>query len=174
MLLGILLMPALAVAQSKMHSNFGPTFFEPGDNNRGLENARPPSDAVLDAVLEKVEADELSDEIEGFTREQKRALFETVRVTLGPKAEEDFVVHGKPPMIGADCEWFWIVRLRQGKAKVLLFSNGLALELRRQIANGYRDVDVSWATAAFVGDRVFRYDGTSYKLLREHTEEQKP
>ena len=77
-------------------------------------------------------------------------------------------------MIGADCEWFWIVRVRHGVAEVLLFSNGLALELRKHGTNGYRDIHVSWATAAYIGERSYSYDGSAYKLVREQAKEQKP
>jgi len=173
-MLGIAYIAVSIAAQTTERSASRPTFFEPDDQNRGLENARPPSDAILDALLKRIEADELNDEIESLSREQKRALFEVVRVNLGPAAEEGYVVHGKPPMIGADCEWFWIVRVRKGKAAVILFSNGLALELRRQVVNGYRDIGVSWPTAAYIGDRLYRYDGSGYKLLHEQTKEQKP
>ncbi len=148
--------------------------FSPDDENRGLMNARPPSDEVLDALLKKVEADNLNSEIESLGREQKRASFEVVRVPLGWAAEENYVVHGKPPMIGADCEWFWIVRVRKGKAQVLLFANGLALKLRGRVEHGYRDIDVAWASAASVSDRLYRYDGLTYKVVRAHTERQKP
>jgi hypothetical protein len=160
-------------AQKNARFDSDPTFFDPDYNNQGLESARPPSDIVLDVVLKRVEADKMSGEIEGFSREQKRALFEVVRVDLGPTSEEDYVVHGKPPMTGADCEWFWIVRVHQGKAEVLLFSNGLSLVLRRHATNGYRDIEGNWATAAFIGERLYRYDGSLYKLEWEHSRENK-
>ena len=151
-----------------------PIVFSPDDGNRGLKNAGPPSDEVLDALLKKVEADDLDSEVKTLSPEQMRASFEVVRVPLGQTTEKDYVVHGKPPMIGADCEWFWIVRVRRGKAEVMLFANGLALELRGRVAHGYRDIDVSWASAASVSDRLYRYDGSAYKVVREHTERQKP
>jgi hypothetical protein len=174
LLVGIVYLPGLVAAQKKAYPDSSPLLFEPDYHNHGLENARPPSDDILDALLKKVEADELSSEIEDLSREQKRALFEIVRVNLGPPAEGDYVVHGKPPMIGADCEWFWVVRVKQGKAEVILFANGLALELRRQMVNGYREIGVSWATAAYVGDRLYRYEGPVYKLVRDRTREQQP
>jgi hypothetical protein len=172
-LLCIVSMPGWIAAQKNARSDSDPTFFNPDYNNQGLENARPPSDIVLDVLLKRVEADEMSGEIEGFGREQKRALFEVVRVDLGPTSEEDYVVHGKPPMIGADCEWFWIVRVRQGKAEVILFSNGLSLALRKHATNGYRDIESDWGTAGFIGERLYSYSGSIYKLEWEHSKENK-
>jgi hypothetical protein len=37
------------------------------------------------------------------------------------------------------------------------------------MANRYRNIEVEWATAAFVGTRFYRYDGSVYRLYREHT-----
>ena len=173
-ILGLVCRPLRVVAQTVTHAVPSPRVFEPDFQNAGLEHAQPPSDVVLDALLKQIEADEMSGEIEDLDRQKKRALFETVRVHLGPAAEEDYVVHGKPPMIGADCEWFWVVRVSGGKAEILLFANGLALVLEKHVANGYCDIDVSWATAAYIGDRLYRYDVLAYKLFRERTKEQKP
>jgi hypothetical protein len=172
-LLGAVLIPTTFAAQEEAHLGDRPTVFNPELNNQGLKDAHPPSDIILDALLKKVEADKMSGEIEGFGREQKRSLFEVVRVDLGPTSEEDYVVHGKPPMIGVDCEWFWIVRVGHGKAEVLLFSNGLSLALRKHATNGYRDIESDWATAGFIGQRLYRYGGSVYKLEWEHTKENK-
>jgi hypothetical protein len=124
------------MGQKNGRTDSRPTLFNLEDNNLGLERVRPPKDNVLDAVLKQVETDELNSEIEQLSREQKRALFEAVRVDLGPALEEAYLVHGKPPMIGADCEWFWVVRVKEKKAGVVLFSNGLAIELRKKPPRG--------------------------------------
>jgi hypothetical protein len=162
----------LVRAQGKPRTISSPTLFEPEDHNTGFEDAQAPSDAVLDVLLEAVRNDGPDDELERMNREQKRARFEAVRVNLGKAADEGYVVLGKPPMIGADCDWFWIVRMENGRAKVLLFTNGLALYLRKHSTAGYRDIVVSWATAAFTGDRIYGFDGSTYKLIRERTKEQ--
>ena len=150
-----------------------PSSFAPDDENRGFENAQPPSDVVLDAFLKTPEAVEMHEELSNRDRESLRSLFEVVRVDLGDSGEKGFVALGKGPITGADCFWFWIVRARQGKAEVLLFSNGLSLSLRKQMTNHYRNIEVDWATAAFIGSKFYHYNGSVYQLDKEHTKENK-
>ncbi|MGA2673358.1 MAG: hypothetical protein ABSE99_09020 [Terracidiphilus sp.] len=150
-----------------------PSVFEPDDQNRGFEEAKHPSDVVLDALLKTPEAVKIHDELSHRDRESLRSLFEVVRVDLGESGEKGFVALGQGPMTGADCFWFWIVRASKGKAEVLLFSNGLSLSLRKQMTNHYRNIEVDWATAAFIGSRLYRYNGSVYQLDKELTKENK-
>ena len=119
-----------------------PSFFYPDNEKRGFENAKPPSDLVLDALLGTREAREMNSELEGYDRDRLRDLFEVVLVNLGPAGDEDYVAHGKTlPMMGADNDWFWIVRVEQGKANVILFSNGWSLRLLARKTNEFRDIE---------------------------------
>jgi len=151
-----------------------PSVFEPDYQNRGFEEAQPPSDVVLNALLKTPEAVEMHNELSHRDRESLGSLFRVVAVDLGESGERGFIVLGNDPMSGADCFWFWIVRTSQGKAEVLLFSNGLSLSLKRRTTNGYKDIEVDWATAAFIGSRLYRYDGSVYRLDKEQTKGNKP
>jgi hypothetical protein len=162
-----------AAEEAQRIGKSNPTVFAPDRNNLGFEGARSPSDEVLDALLKTNEVTADSYALEGRGREALRQMFEVVQVDLGDRNEMDYVVLGKGPMTGADCFWFWIVRDRQGQADVLLFSNGLSLALRKHTTNGYRDIEGGWATAGFIGETLFRYDGSVYKLGWEHTKENK-
>ena len=56
------------------------------------------------------------------------------------------------------------------RAEVLLFANGLALNVLQSRTNGYKDIETSWAgNLGYKVGRYFHYDGTRYKLVREHT-----
>ena len=149
----------------------GPSSFAPDGEDSGLENAQPPSDAVLDALLKTSEANEAKDDLAVLSRDQMRDLFKVVKVHLKGAVEADYVVLGSGPLSGADCFWFWIVRERQGKAKVLLFENPLKLELSKRRTNGYRDIRSSWCSAAFCHDRLFRYSADRYRLVYQHDTE---
>jgi hypothetical protein len=162
-----------AAVMTGQNGNSRPTVFEPEDKNLDFENAKSPSDAVLNALLKTEEVTGDPKALEGRSREALRQMFEVVSIDLGNHNETDYVVLGKGPMIGADCYWFWIVRDRQGRGEVLLFSNGLSLALRKHATNGYRDIESDWATAGFVGQRLYRYNGSVYKLEWEHTKENK-
>jgi len=142
------------------------TLFYPDDENRGFKDAHPPSDAVLDALLATPEVkdtvDEMSDHKRDISREAIRKLFETVPVELSDANEKSYVVVGKFPMSGGDCDWFWIVRTGSKSAKVILYAAGLSLELQRTKTHGYRDIRGTWGTAADHGYLMYRYHGPSY------------
>jgi hypothetical protein len=151
-----------------------PSLFYPDNEKRGFENAKPPSDLVLDALLRTREARQMKVKLEGYDRAGLRGLFEIVPVDLGPAGDEDYVAHGRTlPMMGADNDWFWIVRVQQGKANVILFSNGWSLRLLARKTNEFRDIERADGTAAFSGETLYRFNGSVYKLVWEHTKENK-
>jgi hypothetical protein len=148
----------------------GPSSFYPDDEDRGFKDAQPPSDAVLDALLKTPEADEMREELEKLDREDLRSLFSVVKAHLKNSNEIDEVVIGKDPMSGADNDWFWIVRVMGGHAQILLFANGNGIDFLRTRTNGYREIESVWYSAAgYSITRLYRYDGTVYKLARERT-----
>ncbi|MFC5865569.1 hypothetical protein ACFPT7_24905 [Acidicapsa dinghuensis] len=151
-----------------------PSYFAPDDENAGFDDAEPPPDAVLDTLLTRPEVAETADELQNKDRGSLRKLFQTVRVNLGKADEDDYVVLGTFPMSGGDCNWFWVVRTRQGKGETILFAPGLSLLLQKRLTNGYRDIKQSGGTAAFRSERLYRYNGIAYRLLRERTWAVKP
>jgi hypothetical protein len=81
--------------------------FYPDNWNKGFDEAEPPSDAVLDALLKTQEAKEHWDQLKSLDRERLRKIFLVVRVHLTNFDEKDEVVLGSDPLSGADCDWFW-------------------------------------------------------------------
>jgi hypothetical protein len=160
-----------ADAQRPPHSlNARPIVFVPDNENRGFENAKPPSDAVLDALLATSEAKEAHKELSGLNRENLRDLFEVVRVDLGPTGEEDYVVHGTSlPMKGAENDWFWIVLNRRSRAEVVLFANGYSLELLKTMSSSYKDVRTVWSAPAYTLTDIYHFDGVRYQHVRRFT-----
>jgi len=151
-----------------------PSTFYPDDWNRGFDEADPPSDAVLDALLKTQEAKENSDRLHKLGREKLRSLFLVVRVHLKNADEADEVVLGKDPMSGADCFWFWIVRDSADRAQVLLFENAYGVYLLKGRTNGYRDI----RSVAFAGGttytNIFHYDGQRYIPVHKYQKETTP
>lgn len=148
-----------------------PAFFYPDQENAGLDHAHPPSDAVLNALLRTQQAKWAADRLKNRNHEELRGLFRVVNVHLSdPGAESDEVVAGKFPMAGADCDWFWLVRVVSGHAEVILFANGDSLELLVKRTNGYKDIRTSWGSAAgYTLTNIYRYDGSRYKQVHEFT-----
>ena len=171
----VLILVCLTIGLAKGQTTNGPhkaepSTFYPDDELKGFEDAQPPSDPVLDALLKTPEAQENSDRLQRLDREKLRGLFLVVKIHLRNSVETDEVVLGKFPMTGADCDWFWIVRDMGDHAKVLLFDNAYGVYLLRSRTNGYREIASYWSSAAgYSITRLYRYDGTSYKLAYEHT-----
>ncbi len=153
-----------------------PKVFAPDDENLGFDDAAPPSDILLDALLKTEEAKgdgETREVLSSLDRESQRKLFQVVRVDLGKAGEEDYIALGNGPMTGADNNWFWIIRVHQSKAKVLLFTNGLTVEVLRRRTNGYFDIKESWAGNAGSASRLYRYTGSMYKVAKSQWKDAK-
>jgi hypothetical protein len=165
---------ALPAQTAKQPASGFPSYFAPDRENEGFAHAQQPSDGVLDALLATTEAKESAAGLQALSREKLRGLFQVVRIRLSNDNEQDFLVQGSGPLTGADCYWFWIVRVKDGQTKALLFVNGLAVTILTHTTKGYRDIRGDWATAAFSGMGVFQYDGTAYKRVRERSWANKP
>jgi hypothetical protein len=173
--LSIICLSAVLPAQTVRQSPSGfPSYFAPDQENEGFAHARQPSDKVLDALLATKEAKESASDLRALNREKVRGLFQVVRIRLKDEDEQDFLALGSGPLSGADCYWFWIVRVKDGQARALLFVNGLAITVLKHATNGYRDIRGDWATAGFSGMGVFQYDGTSYKAAHTRSWANKP
>jgi hypothetical protein len=164
-------LPAQTPKQTQVDAS---RYFCPDCEDQGFANAQQPSDAVLDGLLATKEVKDSDPDLQGLSREKLRSLFRVVPVRLGSGNEQDFLAQGQGKLTGADCYWFWIVRARDGRATVLLFTNGLSVTILRHTTNGYSDIRGNWATAAFTGMEVFRYDGHTYRLALKQVRETKP
>lgn len=150
-----------------------PSEFYPDDWNKGFDEADPPSDAVLDALLKTHEAKENWDRLKSLDRDRLRKIFLVVRVHLTDFNEKDEVVLGSDPLSGADCYWFWIVRDKGDHAQVLLFTNDYGIDLLRTKTNGCREIKGVWNSAAgYLITRLYRYDGSRYRLAYKHTRQE--
>lgn len=167
--LGLVCLLGHVAAQNKRPQQTRPTVFAP-EMETGFENAKPPSDAVLDALMKSPEVAETGDDDKKPDRESMRKSFQAVRVDLGATNEEDYVVLGGGDYTGADCNWFWIVRVKQGNGQVLLFTGGLVVEILHQRTKGYHDIEESWGGNSGSVTRIFRYNGATYELASEHSE----
>lgn len=160
--------------EARFASAESPHYFAPDDSDAGFNHAQSPSDTVLDALLATDEVKESASELNGMEREELRRLFRVVAVRLATKDEQDFLAQGLGPLTGADCYWFWIIRVRNGHANVILFLNGWAVTILKKQTNGYREIRGDWGSASSAGFGIFEYDGCSYKLVRKKHWENKP
>ena len=161
-----------AAGQERAHSSDRrPTYFYPDDSNRGFEHTLLPSDAILSALMQQDDVREVFEELDQKERLNVKHLFEVVQIDLDNANEQNYVVRGDSPMSDGDCVWFWIVRVQNGKAEVMLYFRGLSIKLRDYRSHSYRDVVCHWGVGDRWGDRIYRYDGSTYKLIHEHSHE---
>ena len=124
--------------------------------------------------MKSPEVSETGDDDKKPDRESVRKSFQAVPVDLGGTNEEDYIVLGGGEYTGADCHWFWIVRVKQGKGQVLLYTPGLTVEILRRRTNCYRNIKESWGGNSGSVTRMFQYTGVTYKLAWEHSERPQP
>jgi hypothetical protein len=166
---GLVCLHTYTGAQTSHSQLTWPTVFAP-EVNKGFEHAHPPSGAVLDALMKSPEVANTEFEDAKPDRETVRKWFHVVRVNLGDANEEDYVILGGGAYTGADSHWFWIVRVKEGKGQVLLYTPGLEIKILRQITNGYYDIRESWGGNSGSVTRIFRYSGAKYRFATEHSE----
>lgn len=161
---------------SAQQASKGPTFFSPDYvENDPFKHALPPTDDVLNALLKTPQALQAADALAKLDREELRKTFSVVKVHLSDSTEDDEVVLGSDPMSGADNDWFWIVRRLPDRAQVVLFANGLSLELLDTRTLGYKNIRTSWGAASGLTITcIYQYDGTRYQLAHKYTKTVSP
>jgi len=168
-------LPAAYAQQSSGAGSKRPTVFAPDDENRGFQDAVLPSDAVLDALLSTEEAKNASEDFNSLDREGKRKCFSVVRIDLASEKDESYIANGNcAGLNGANNFWLWIVHVAQGKARILLFTNGLTVTIQPHMTNGYRDIKEAWGGNTGWGTRTYRYNGSEYKLAQKSWHDRKP
>ncbi|HEX8713694.1 MAG TPA: hypothetical protein VF730_17595 [Terracidiphilus sp.] len=153
-----------------------PTYFSPDyQENDPLAHGRPPSDAVLPALLNTPEARENAGALQKLSHEDLRKIFSVVKIRLSDSNEVDEVALGHDPMSGADNDWFWIVRRSPGRPKVILSANGLSLELLDSRTLGYKNIRTFWSAPSGVSITcIYHYDGKQYRLVHKYTKTVNP
>jgi hypothetical protein len=104
------------------------------------------------------------------TQADAARLFRAKEVHLGRPNEIDLLVAGTFPVVGADNDWYWVVRSTPNP-KVLLWVGCLSIQLLKRKTNGYRDFSSSWSSANHGWDDIYRFDGSMYKLRKRTTED---
>ena len=85
--------------------------------------------------------------------------------------EGGYVVVGHFPMGGGDNDWFWIVQVHEGNARVVLFERGDAIRIRPQWHHGFHDIELDWGVGGRWGRRTYAFNGSNYTLIRQWSHE---
>ena len=137
------------------------------ERNDTLHDAPKPPPDVIRAVLSTNEA---KDSIAHDGVEKSGKLLHARQIDLAP-GEIDYMVLGDGLLSGADNYWFWLVRAAAGRAKVYAWFGADCIFAMRRAHEGYRDIRVEWASAAFSRTQIFHFHDGRYQLWREHSTE---
>jgi hypothetical protein len=171
---GVSILPVFSSHSLTQKASSSRIFFYP-DDNHGFENAKPPSDTVLDALLASAEVKDRLDEIEDQSRESLRHYFSAIPTDAGTAEDQIYVVTSTGlPLGSGDSDWFWMVRTRKQEATVILFTIGHTLRFQQHRTNGYRDLRETTGTPVQPEENLYRYDGAVYRLLRTRLRKEKP
>jgi hypothetical protein len=144
------------------------TFVEDGktvfyESDESFPNQGNLPSIVVDALLKDKNAAYAREMRKENPHDDANQYFRSALVHLHPQ-EDDYIVNGVSPLSGADCAWFWIVRVSQGRAQVILFANGTSLKLLENLSENLPDVRCDWWSANGHGwAEVFHFNGSKYR-----------
>jgi hypothetical protein len=84
-------------------------------------------------------------------------------VHLSSAEEKDLVVIGQGPVLGGNVTSFWIFRPKQGDFELILKCVGHNVAIKDTRSEGYRDVEMTAATADRVSRVLYKFNGSQYE-----------
>jgi hypothetical protein len=143
------------------------TFCEEGASENDVLRPTPLPPIVLETIMNTAEGKEAHELLSGEGKElDPETVLKGTNVHLTDSHLHFFLVMGLPPMSGADNTWFWIVRLSENKATILLFTGAICIDIGRTSTSGYRDVVTTWSSPSTTVTETYKYNGSSYKSWR--------
>ena len=97
--------------------------------------------------------------------------FSASEVHLAGPNEKDLVVVGAGKLRGANVVTFWVFRPVAGGYDLVLTAASHDLSVKKARWKGYREIELSAATAVEFFSTTFRWDGTKYVNFREASHE---
>jgi hypothetical protein len=95
------------------------------------------------------------------------AWFSATIVHLGSSSEEDLVVVGQGPMLGANITHFWVFRGTDKSFRLVLRAGAHDLIVTNKVSNGFRNIQLLSATGTRVHTVVLQFDGDRYELMSD-------
>lgn len=88
-------------------------------------------------------------------------------VHLGSAQEEDMVLVGRGPLLGANVTQFWVFRHIGGKCQEVLNEHAHDLNLLPATGKGLREIELLSATGVSAHTVRLRFDSDRYKVYRD-------
>jgi hypothetical protein len=130
--------------------------------------------AIPQGIRKNLAGDEMVREATSYDHidpeEFPAAWFSASMVHLGSSIEEDFVLVGRGPMVGANITQFWVFRATTRGYRLVLQASAHDLIVMNKVRNGFREIELLSATGIAVRTVLLRFDGERYKVVRDKWE----
>jgi hypothetical protein len=143
------------------------TSFSAEDGDAG--DAKPPS-SILDALATQEVVRRSLDNESPFLTHVPSGWVRCYQVHLGIPNEDDYMIVGAGPLIGANVTNFWLYRMLNGKAVLVMNAPEHDVEILGTRHSGLRDLRLTAATAVDISWVVLHFDGQVYKRFRGKTQ----
>jgi len=84
------------------------------------------------------------------------------RISLGPAHETDYLIQANSQLAGANVTAFWVFRMIADQPQQVLFTGGLALEIKPRRSNGLHEIETYAVTMQQTHTETYRFNGTQY------------
>jgi len=159
---------APAVAQSNHSRSSEQTQFSAEDE--GVEKPVEIPDDVL-TILRQDELVRNTLQYEKLPAEKlPRSWFSASTIHLSNSGESDLIVAAEGPLVGANVEVFWLFRAVALGHELVLMAPAHDFVIKRKTWMGYREIELTAATAVQLSDAYLRWNGEKYVTFRERLE----
>jgi hypothetical protein len=95
-------------------------------------------------------------------------------IQLSDSGDENLLIRGQGKMAGADNDWYWIIASYKHHPRLILFVGCTSLEIQSKKMDGYNDILAVWQSANSVKNKLFRFDGMTYRVSINRWRDVKP
>ena len=124
----------------------------------------PPS--ALAIVLRTNAARSVLRDLTVAERQNISQYFEAQPINLAKVGDKELLIRGQGKISGADNDWYWIIASYKHHPRLILFTGCLSLEIQSTKTHGYDDILSLWNSASVMDSKLFRFNGTVYRLSR--------
>ncbi|HEV2136817.1 MAG TPA: hypothetical protein VGR47_21535 [Terracidiphilus sp.] len=139
--------------------------------DEGVQRPAAIPQSVLDILAKDDGVRNLMEDEDPPLKSIPASWFSASEVHLAGPNEKDLIVVGVGELRGANVVTFWVFRPVAGGYELVLTGASHDLAVKKTRWKGYREIELSGATAVEFFSTTFRWDGTKYVNFREESHE---
>jgi hypothetical protein len=139
--------------------------------DEGVQRAVAIPQSVLDILGNDRGVQDILENADPPLKKPPASWFSASEVHLAGPNEKDLIVVGEEPVSGGNTARFWAFRPMLSGYELVLSDSAHDLQVKKKRWKGYREIELSGATAVEFFSTTFRWDGTRYVNFREESHE---